>query len=740
MIEHIVKTLRMGEWWASRLATFIAFALLAVALSEQATEARFALFGRLLLSTICLASYAHVLNDWSDIAVDTQAGKPNRMAQAALWQRWTLVGFLLIIGFGAWIGAKLSPALWLLLLLIALLQPIYALPPLRFKTRGWMGIVTDALHTLALPLLFIWLVFGQQGTNTIGWLFPLTTVVWAFTWGVRSILIHQLIDNSADKHSNVQTLVVQVGNTRGQQIAGRIFYIELLLLAGLIGASWVYLPIFAGLVTGYLLLLSGLILLRRTKPQLTIAPNVRFQPILLADLYTGWFSVFAAVTLLVAAWGTPLAWLCLIVPFLWVWHGVRWFRRVVLGWFYWWVWLRLHKVVRVILGREQRALQPLLDQPWHTTFVLPDANNVGGVTTWSLAMAQALHGRGCNTRIMSHRNNANSLSHSPQTDLPLIEYHGRRPSIATLQDVARYQASYTKLLPGVIIPNYSIGAYGACAQLARNYADHLRVIGFAHTDEPYYYDLLVHYEPLIHRFVAVSQEIGAILRARLPQRSADVLVRPYGVAVPHTLHRHMRSLDEPLQIVYAGRLVEKQKRVSRLVELVRLLDNRQVNYVLNIVGTGQAETVLRAQLGKHRRVCFQGYVSPDKMAGVWHSADICLLVSDYEGTSIAMLEAMAQGCVPVVPQVSGMEAVIFSAENGFTVPVGDMAATAAILAWLDKQPKELFQAGKNAHTTICEQNSLHNYIDWFEALTESVQLLPPRPWPAIRGILPPRRG
>jgi glycosyltransferase involved in cell wall biosynthesis len=124
------------------------------------------------------------------------------------------------------------------------------------------------------------------------------------------------------------------------------------------------------------------------------------------------------------------------------------------------------------------------------------------------------------------------------------------------------------------------------------------------------------------------------------------------------------------------------------------------------------------------------------MLDVWRSADICVLVSEYEGTSIAMLEAMACGCVPVVTHVSGTSAVIAPGENGYFVDVGDVVEMARIIQRLAAGRSELARLGVNAHRTIRDRFSFPAYVDWFLAMANEAWERPPRPWPAMRALLP----
>ena len=62
-----------------------------------------------------------------------------------------------------------------------------------------------------------------------------------------------------------------------------------------------------------------------------------------------------------------------------------------------------------------------------------------------------------------------------------------------------------------------------------------------------------------------------------------------------------------------------------------------------------------------------GSVARDAIGAFWKDKDVCLSFSDYEGRSISIMEAMANGAVPVVTATSGViHPVIFP--NTLNVP------------------------------------------------------------------------
>ena len=738
MLHRLSKAVRFGDWWAAKIALFVTVALLTVDAYGLSAKLTYDHLGRLLISASALAAFAHLVNDWGDIAADALANKPNQMAKRPSWQRFVLTGGMVALGFGVWIGGDLSWLGWGVLAGIALIQPLYALPPIRLKQRGAWGVAADALHTTVLPLSFVLVVFTRD-YRQLADVLTLAIVGWSIGWGVRSILIHQLYDFEADALADIDTFAIRHGQEQTRRVAFFAFGLEVGMLLLIIVSRLPVIPVFAG---GTLLVMGVRLLQCRKQLGRHIAPTRQQHPILFADLYSGWWPLLAAIALVMqSARFAPL--LLFALPLLWrpqrTYHWLRW---TLLDKLYWWGWRRFVKLIRIALGREQRAIRPNLDRAPRTAFVLPDGMGLGGVTMWSLVMARALAARGWPIALVEHVNTRSDREPIDHPNIEIIPHSGQRPAIAKREEIARFQPSYARALPAVLLPNYTVGAYAACAQLSRQYADHMHIIGYAHTDQDYYYDLLTHYEPLIHHFVAVSAEILSKLQARLPERSADMSMRPYGVNVPAQLERRYSQPNEPLRLVYAGRFVEQQKQITRFYPLVKALMRRGVNFELYLFGGGKDEGELRHRLRRlpsaaRSRVHVAGRRNHSEMAAIWNSADVCVLVSDYEGTSIAMLEGMAHGCVPVVPAVSGMRDVIAPNSTGFTYPTGDMERMATLIADLDANRHNLADIGGAAHYFVKENFSFEAYVNWFDALVERVRQQPVREWSLDRPILPP---
>ncbi len=255
--------------------------------------------------------------------------------------------------------------------------------------------------------------------------------------------------------------------------------------------------------------------------------------------------------------------------------------------------------------------------------------------------------------------------------------------------------------PAIVIPNYNWWMFEPAAEVIAEGHD-LHCIGYCRADsEDEYYANLVHHAPVISRFLAVSTTCADTLAQRLPPRAGDVHTLTTGVVVPDDLARTYQN--RPLRIIYAGRVIQHQKRVLDLVALVALLVDRAVDFRLTIVGEGGDLDALRDALspeGDRDRVDFLGRLELPAMRDVLMAHDVLVQPSAFEGTSNSMLEAMALGTVPCVTRTrSGVDGIVQHGINGWLADVGDMRVMADAIAGLAADPAALEGAGRAAHET-----------------------------------------
>lgn len=204
-------------------------------------------------------------------------------------------------------------------------------------------------------------------------------------------------------------------------------------------------------------------------------------------------------------------------------------------------------------------------------------------------------------------------------------------------------------------------------------------VGLIQSHDAAPYALAVRYATWIDAMVGVSEEICAALRA-MPSLAGKPIHRiPYGIDFPAPAPRPERGASEPLRVLYLGRIIEEQKRVSRLAELARELDAQRAPIRFTIAGAGPEEAALRRQMAPFAAVRFAGAVPNDRVTELLREHDVFVLLSDYEGLPLSLLEAMGEGVAPLVSDLASGIAEAVPPGCGIRVAIGDVHAAAAEL-------------------------------------------------------------
>jgi glycosyltransferase involved in cell wall biosynthesis len=390
------------------------------------------------------------------------------------------------------------------------------------------------------------------------------------------------------------------------------------------------------------------------------------------------------------------------------------------------------------------------DPPPSVLLPLPQGLGVSGVVTWAVDLANALAARGWRVGVALHPEPEGYRRIQTQfhpsvrvTDLRALPAYGTtgpdlspfvRAYRAALEDLGWSSAS-----PCVLLPSLDADCYAAAALLAGVHADRMRVVGWQHSDTAFDTALMRTYEPMLARIVGVSDHITGTLRATIPTRAADVVQVPYGVPVPDRAPAD-RARDEPLRLIYVGRLEHEQKRAGVLPRLARLLSDRNVRCSMTIVGDGPAAAEIDAAIAGIDLARRLPGCGREQVRTLLAESDALILPSRYEGLSLSMLEAMANGAAPVVARVrSGATEAIHHGVSGLLVeapPEADPDAVAhafaGAIAPLACDRTGVDQLRRAAYAAARERFDHRVHTDRCEALFRSVLMEPPRPWPADR--------
>ena len=264
-------------------------------------------------------------------------------------------------------------------------------------------------------------------------------------------------------------------------------------------------------------------------------------------------------------------------------------------------------------------------------------------------------------------------------------------------------------------PTHVIGALGASSlEVFRYLPPGVGRIGMVQSDDPGPYHILRLYQKYMEAVVGVSREIIIKLKNDPILGKKKVGDVTNGVAMPPLRKKAATFCGQrALRILYCGRIVEEQKRISLLPLILRDLDDAGLNYKMTMAGNG-CELNKMAELlqpwVRRKKVYITGGLDQKAVSQAMARNDIFLLFSDYEGLPLALLEAMAHGLVPIVSNLGQDFHDLILGTGGRLVDPKAIKDYARAILEAAKQPSSFFK-----NSILCQRKCRDDYS--IEAMT-----------------------
>jgi glycosyltransferase involved in cell wall biosynthesis len=276
-------------------------------------------------------------------------------------------------------------------------------------------------------------------------------------------------------------------------------------------------------------------------------------------------------------------------------------------------------------------------------------------------------------------------------------------------------------LPGVVVLQQS-GPFGDLAQLHRSrfagflaarLRAHRRFVGLSEDARRELIELgipperaeVIHNGIDIHRFHPPDEGSGG----------GDTMMSRSSPLAPGAEVDRVDDAERSRTVLFVGRLVD-QKNPLNLIEAWARLNRPGAR--LEIIGAGPLEEAMRRRVteGNVPGVHFLGRRSD--MPERYRRAGVFALPSRGEGCCMALLEAMASGCAPVVTRVGGSVDVLDDGVTGHFVPDDDPSALAAALTRLLDDPVQQRAMGRAARAAAVERFDIDRVADRYLRLFE----------------------
>ncbi len=347
---------------------------------------------------------------------------------------------------------------------------------------------------------------------------------------------------------------------------------------------------------------------------------------------------------------------------------------------------------------------------WHT-----EGTAISGLLSWMCRLKKSLPAAGIELTLVS-------LELQPfrfAQVCPLEEVYDAR--VRTPQEFLAFLKQHRS---SVHLINHAYEYVDLLAKLSPSLLQRLSLIGICHTDQDYYYHHLHRLDSHLSGIIAVSPRCADRLEHLLPLRQGTIPVLP-DWDMPYDATPPVRQAKGagPLRVLFNGRILHLQKRVLDLPEISRRLAQAGAPVQLTIAGDGPDLPRLREEMGRGTHVTTRLIppLAPWDMPQLLDEHDVFLQVSEFEGASVSLMEAMIAGLVPVVTQTESGTELLENSRNALLCPVGDVGAIADALIELAKNRAWLPQIGRAAFTTA------HDYLkklDYPRALRNYLESLP----------------
>jgi alpha-maltose-1-phosphate synthase len=282
-----------------------------------------------------------------------------------------------------------------------------------------------------------------------------------------------------------------------------------------------------------------------------------------------------------------------------------------------------------------------------------------GRAPWAAAQRRAYEGRGVGAFALAEAFDKSVAKSLAETIVDLV--YGYEDTAAKTFERAKEQGLRTILeLP---FAHYGYARRILADEAARNpeYADTHRIVRKSTVEEIRRKDRELELaDAIVVPSAAVARSLDGVVAA------SRVLVNPYGLGERGSTPRPTPFAPDVVDLIFVGRL-QLDKGIAYLIEAWQ-----ELREFCNLTVIGAHPSVTCAPLDRFLSdVRYLGTMPRHQVLAELHRSDAFVLPSLVEGRSLAALEAITAGLVPIVTWSSGVSDVVKHAVNGFIIHEAD---------------------------------------------------------------------
>ncbi len=272
-----------------------------------------------------------------------------------------------------------------------------------------------------------------------------------------------------------------------------------------------------------------------------------------------------------------------------------------------------------------------------------------------------------------------------------------------------------KFEPDVFIPNSFIQGFYA-ARWAREAG--IPTIGYFRSDDLFHRDMINEFvfgekRWALSGLACVAENLMKRVEERMPSRT-HLFFLPSGVPV----HDELADQRAPgFRVCYVGRYVEEQKQFRKTAEALFRNLKTGICTQVGFFGQGPEESWLNEEIrkrGLQDLAINHGSIEPEELATYLRDYHCSALLSDYEGTPGAVMDAMSSGLVPVTTRLrDGTSELVLDGVTGLQCDDRDDSFDRC-LEQLSNDNVLRARLSDNARLRIQENYSISSTVERFE--------------------------
>jgi glycosyltransferase involved in cell wall biosynthesis len=239
----------------------------------------------------------------------------------------------------------------------------------------------------------------------------------------------------------------------------------------------------------------------------------------------------------------------------------------------------------------------------------------------------------------------------------------------------------------------------------------------------FYVNWALHYHRIIDVVITHASFFADVLLAAAVNEYQDkIFYIPYGVELPP--EGFMKPVNPILKLVFLGRLIE-EKGVLLLKDIDQQIQMKGIKANWTIVGRGPLLERLIDQWKSAANINFIQAKDTQAVYDVLQEQDILVFPSWFEGTPVAIMEALSRGVIPIVSDLPGGTRDMVTENLGIRCTVKDPLSYANAIEQLWRNPpkiREMQNAGiQSARTNYDINKAADAYFSFFLQQAEKVR-------------------